>query len=60
MVSTGENPIYQNVCLAKEANKTDHPVICIITNLPLFLTNLENIKNIQYRVSFNYAAEILP
>jgi hypothetical protein len=39
-VYTGSQPIYQNICVAKEMNKNDYPVTCVITNLTLFLTNL--------------------
>ena len=58
-VSAGNNPIYQTVCMAKEANKIEAPVSCVINNLPVFLSNLEKL-NYPYRVAFNYSAEIIP
>jgi ATP-dependent Zn protease len=58
-VATGNQPIYQNICVAKEANKNDYPVTCVITNLPAFLSNLEKI-NFPYKVSFSYSAENIP
>jgi hypothetical protein len=45
--------------VAKELNKTDYPVTCVITNLAAFLINVEKISY-QYRVSFNYSAETVP
>lgn len=59
VAANSNNPIYQTICVAKEANKADYPVTCVITNLPAFLLNLEKIS-IPYRVSFNYSAETLP
>jgi hypothetical protein len=58
-IYTGNQPIYQNICTAKEANKSSYPVSCVITNLSSFLTNLEKI-NYPYRVSFSYSAEVIP
>lgn len=39
-ISTNNNPIYQTICVAKEANKTEYPVTCVLTNIPAFLNNL--------------------
>jgi len=39
IVVTGNQPIYQNICVAKEASKVDFPVTCVITNLAAFLIN---------------------
>lgn len=39
-IYSGNQPIYQNICVVKELNKTEYPVTCIITNLPAFLSNL--------------------
>lgn len=48
--------IYQTICQAKEANKSDVPVTCIVTNLPLLLQRIESL-NIPYKVNFHYYAE---
>lgn len=45
--------------MAKEANKADYPISCVITNLPAFLISIEKINH-PYRISFNYAAETIP
>jgi UDP-N-acetylglucosamine transferase subunit ALG13 len=55
VVHAGHQDIYQTICVAKELNKTDYPVTCVITNLAAFLINLEKINH-PYKVSFNYSA----
>ncbi len=54
-----DKKIYQTICQAKEANKANPPVTCIVLNLTLFLERVGAI-NADYKVNFHYAAEELP
>ena len=54
--NSNRKKIYQTMCLAKENNKLEVPLTCIIINLSSFLQRLENI-NIPYKVNFHYTAE---
>lgn len=55
VVYPGSQPMYQTICVAKEKNKIDYPVSCVVTNMVAFLTNIEKI-NYPYRITFNYNA----
>jgi len=52
-------PIYQTICFIKELGRAEIATTAVITNLPAFLTKIEEIP-IPYRVVFSYVAETIP